>query len=680
MKIDFLKIKAGFLPPKGKKQGFDSYIASMERLVKEMIPEDLFETEIAPPHFLSYETYFQKLGESLPIVTWSSIDEAPCTLSTAILCSAEFTHGTGRFFCDMMARHLIPGKQIQITVIRSLNFRFIIHPKDHYFITEIYIGIENERDLYQIQSHLPRLAEEIRLTLLATQHARKLVLSKPLTLDEKRMVLIENLSSLVKRPEEEFDHSILEDTHHLLLKVTNKEKPGHVPDHLLPLIEEKPQAFDHNMFQEIQRLISMFGKEMISKRDVHHLYRVLSYLYLFQKVTTHKHKIDINERFVSVKVLRTTVKPDLPVLAILICINFLKETEALNDTELIQTIQNHLPESQIVEESLVKIKSDSDQIDTIYLEMKRNHQASFTQGEVKELKKKLPKEIHGLIRQTLAELPHDQNEEEVMRNILTLSKQIKTPQDASPAIIHFSSETDEAVTFTAILVCLHAPKNLSLYAAQTPYLKILSHQTKIAGILNKRHLQNAHILKLKLDKGPYFSLYEARKTILTFLKENFGPVRDFNSGMIVKQYENLSELKAHVPPTDLVEKYFYSLTPGYKQSLLPSETLKQHYEMLTQSLHASFEEHSYAFSSENTQDELLLMISSPHDDLIEQIKQETASLISSSTDLTISDITSNDIRALGLIFSAEDPNLRSEFFRQIASLIKSLDPQLTPAL
>ncbi|MCB1084216.1 MAG: hypothetical protein KDK61_07880, partial [Simkania sp.] len=91
MKIDFLKIKSGFHAPKGNKQGFDSYVSSIERLVKEMIPKDLFDTEVSPPHFLSYESYFQKLGESLPLIKWSSFEEAPCSISIAILCSAEYT-------------------------------------------------------------------------------------------------------------------------------------------------------------------------------------------------------------------------------------------------------------------------------------------------------------------------------------------------------------------------------------------------------------------------------------------------------------------------------------------------------------------------------------------------------------------------------------------------------------
>ncbi|CCB88946.1 hypothetical protein [Simkania negevensis] len=682
MKIDFLKIKSGFNAPKGNKQGFDSYVSSIEKLVKEMIPKDLFDTEVSPPHFLSYESYFQKLGESLPLIKWSSFEEAPCSISIAILCSAEYTHGTGRFFLDTMARSLIPGKQLPITAIRSLNFRFIIYPKDRYFITEIFIDIENERDLYQIRQALPRLAEEIRLTLLATQHARKIVLAKPLTMDEKRMVLLENLSSLVKRPDDQHDPNILEETHHLLLKVAHHETPSQIPDHLLPLIEERPQAFDHNMFQGIQSLILMFGENMISKRDVGHLYRTLSYLYLFRKNISHRLKIKENEHLISIKVLRTTITPKTPVLAVLICLNFKSEQENLDQKKLIQVIQSHLPYSRLVEDSLITSK-DKDRICMLYLEMVQEDGRPFAQAHVKELKKKLPKEIHSLYRFSEVHRTHDANEEEVVRNILTLSKELKTPQDPPPVIIHFASETEKIVTFTVILVCLNSKK---IYFENSPHMKVLSHQSKIAGILNKRHLQHAHVLELELEKESFtdengkFSLYEARKSILSYLKKSFGPMRDFNSGMIVKQYENLSKLKAIVLPTPLVEKFFYSIAPGYMQSLLSTETLKIHYEMLLKSLEVSFEKVPYHLFSDTTDEELLLMMSSPFDELIDQIKQETVSLLSSSTNLTTSDVSINGIRVLGLIFSVEDPSLRQEFLNQIISLIKSLDPGVASTL
>ncbi|MCB1084174.1 MAG: hypothetical protein KDK61_07670, partial [Simkania sp.] len=248
---------------------------------------------------------------------------------------------------------------------------------------------------------------------------------------------------------------------------------------------------------------------------------------------------------------------------------------------------------------------------------------------------------------------------------------------------HFASETEKIVTFTVILVCLNSKK---IYFENSPHMKVLSHQSKIAGILNKRHLQHAHVLELELEKESFtdengkFSLYEARKSILSYLKKSFGPLRDFNSGMIVKQYENLSKLKAIVLPTPLVEKFFYSIAPGYMQSLLSTETLKIHYEMLLKSLEVSVEKVPYHLFSDTTDEELLLMMSSPFDELIDQIKQETVSLLSSSTNLTTSDVSINGIRVLGLIFSVEDPSLRQEFLNQIISLIKSLDPGVASTL
>jgi hypothetical protein len=682
MKIDFLKIKSKFLPPKEHKESLDSYIASMEKLVKSLIPKALFESEISPPHFLSYQSYFQKLNQSLPIVKWTPLGTAPCSISIAILCSAEFTHGTGRFLSDTIARNLIPGKQIPITMIRSLNFSFIIQPKDRYFVTEIYVDVENERELHQATQTLPRLAEDLRLTLLAIQHARKLVLSKPLTLDEKRMLLLENLSSLVEKPKDHLDHHILEDTYHLLLRVAYAEKQDEIPDHLLPLIEKTPKSFDHNMFQTMQSLILAFGKEMISSRSLHHLYHTLSYLYLFRKVMSYRLKNRQNEHLISIKVLRTMVDPKTPVLAILICTNFLSDREELDQEQLVEVISSYLPRSHLVPRSLINFK-DENQMGLMYLEMAKDPPASFSQSEVRELKRKLPKKIHQLYHSPIVQRPHDHNEEEVTRNILKLCKELNTPEDPPPVIIHFSNETNTHLIFTVILVCLQSRPIQFMQASE---LKVLFHQSKIAGILGNRYLQNAHILEVQIDKSSSDQkkdeneLYQARKTILSYLKKHFGPVKDYNSGMIVKQYENLCALKKLVLPTPLVEKYFYSIKPGYMQSLLSVKTLKNLYDLVCQGFKASFSDSSYAFDSVETDEELLLMVSSPIDGFIDQIKREISSLFSSPANISISDVSMHGIRVLGCIFSVEDLSLRKDLSNQIQTFIKSLDPLLVSTL
>ena len=280
MKIDLLKIKSTFPPPKGNKQGFSSYIASMERLVKEIVPESIFELEEVS-HFIPTEACFQKLNEALPIIKISSADEAPCTLSICLLCTGDHTHGVGRFLYDRIARFLIPGKHLPLTVTRSLSFKFLIQPDLHFFITELYVEVESARDLKITQENFPILAEEIRLTTLGVIHARKVVLSKKMSIEEKGMVLLENLASLVKRPHQELHHTVFDDTHHVLIKAMQEKSPDKIHEHLLPFLEEKPQEFDSLLFKEIQNYLMIFDESFSKTRPLTHLNKVLSYLYLF---------------------------------------------------------------------------------------------------------------------------------------------------------------------------------------------------------------------------------------------------------------------------------------------------------------------------------------------------------------------------------------------------------------
>ncbi len=674
MKIDFLKIKPAFFPPKGNKQMLDAYVNPMERLIKEMIPKDLFQSELTPPYFLTYKSYFQKLTDSLPLVKWSSLDETPSTLSIAVLCSGYFTQGTGRFFCDIMARHLIPGKCLTIPLIRSLRFCFIIYPKQKFFITEIYINIENKKDLSCIQQNLPRLAKELRLTLLATQHTRKLVLSKSLTIDEKRMILFQNLSSLVDHPEEKLDPIILEDTYNLLLKFTKQEKPSQVPDHLLSL-EETPKAFDHDMLKKIQSFILMFGKSMIDQREPKHLYRILSYLYFFHKIiVVQRLKRNQSHPLIWVKTLQTKLNKKTPVLSILICLNFAREIHLIDDTLLIEKIQLLLPQSQLVENSFIKNQNDKERICVLYLEIKHKTETSFPKQTMKDFQKKLPKELHQFIYSSPPCSSYGHLEDEMMRTILTLSKKLRSLKTPPSVIIHFINETKDFLIFTAIVVSIDHSKKKTQFFKDTPYMKILSYQTKTVGIVDHRYIKNAHIIRMSFDinhnteqKKPS-SLYYARKIILDYLKGYFGSILDFNSDMAVKQYEKLLHLKKVIQPVPFVEQYFYSLAPGYMQCLLSIKTLTDLFNMILKSLETKIQDNSCYLSSKITPQELLLLTFSKSDRLIEKLKQEILNKIPPSITLTLSDLFVENKRLFSLIISTEDPLFKEDLMREINHL------------
>ena len=108
MKIDFFKIKAAS-PLKHSHPGFDSFVLSMEKLVRETIPESVIEMH-ETSHFIPVDSSFERLHQALPILNLSEEEDAPCTLSLTVLTREENTHGIGLFLCDMISQKLLPGK------------------------------------------------------------------------------------------------------------------------------------------------------------------------------------------------------------------------------------------------------------------------------------------------------------------------------------------------------------------------------------------------------------------------------------------------------------------------------------------------------------------------------------------------------------------------------------------
>jgi hypothetical protein len=653
MKIDLLKIKSNFPPPKDNKQGFASYIASIERLVKEIVPESIFELEEVS-HFIPTEACFQKLNSALPIITISSANEVPCTLSIRLLCSGEHTHGVGRFLCDRIARFLIPGKHLSLSVMRSLNFKFLIHPHSNYFIIELFIEAENTRDLKIIQENFPKIAEEIRLIILGVTHARKVVLSKGLSIEEKGMILLENLSSLVKRPHQELYHTIFDDTHHVLLKAMQEKSPDKIPDHLLPFLEEKPQEFDSLIFNEIQNYLMIFDESFSKTRPLTHLNKVLSYLYLFRKIIIHTILTKPQKRHISFKLQKTELKineSSVPILAFLIGVNLIEDHEVLEEEAVFKAIEEELPDIELIEDSLITKKQSKERVRLLYLEIQNTNKNPFTTEAVKLLKKKMAKKINECIQKTPAPRPSNYSEEETMRNILTLSNELKNPSDPPQVIIQFHNQFKTQLHFSVILARIQKSGSHYLTLPNTAQMLVGKLERKVCGILNKRHLKETYLFDVYV-KGVE-TIAEGREKLLDFLKKNLHELHDYNEGMITKQYETLAALKNllsdpfHDP---LIENYFYSITPTFMQSLIPPEVLKEHFSLLLNTLDNDFL-HEEGFIVSSTYDEYaFFMVCSTNAAFIDSLKELAYTFVPDPRELLSTYIKVFDLHALGFLF------------------------------
>ena len=145
------------------------------------------------------------------------------------------------------------------------------------------------------------------------------------------------------------------------------------------------------------------------------------------------------------------------------------------------------------------------------------------------------------------------NEEEVMRNILILTNQIKYVRDIPQVAITFDEQAYAHLYFTVILARLLKPESTSLadlFKKGNSIAEYLHDRTKVMGFVRKKYAKEATVFRLKLPKDGFLradhsiDLYKARQTVVGELLKVVGEIRDYNGGMISKQHELLSTIRS----------------------------------------------------------------------------------------------------------------------------------------
>ena len=125
---------------------------------------------------------------------------------------------------------------------------------------------------------------------------------------------------------------------------------------------------------------------------------------------------------------------------------------------------------------------------------------------LKDCASKLPRELSDRIENVIHSIFMPRNEEEIMRNIVILAKQLNFVQDIPQTIISFDNQTSKDISFNVIILRLLSGETTSLKElfSRTPTpLKFQNFEAKIVGTLRKKHLKEANVFTVKLDKKLY---------------------------------------------------------------------------------------------------------------------------------------------------------------------------------
>lgn len=582
------------------------------------------------------------VNQNIPLIGSSKKKELPFNFSFFLLCKKK--NHAPKFFNDIITKWLIPGKQLSPVFSIIADFKFE-ESHETYTVCHIQFLVHRELDYEMMSRNFEILIHEVRMGVTSTYHA----------------------------------HRVLE-----MRGLCGSEKIGLVQEEISQLIERFPQRFDYDMFEMMQHCFVVSREEFKLIRECRHLVRVISSLYLLRKNLALMVEKDPSRRqilFFCKKAILYLPLGTKQVLSLFVGLNFLRENEVFAKKHLLRAIQNLIPQIHPIEESYLEIQETDYSTHLFYLEIEKNDKEPFSLEEIKLLRKELPDCLKGRVEYLLRPVFMPRNEEEVMRNIIVLSQQLKYVKDLPQVIISFDEQTDRHLTFTVILVRVNNEQTRdyqTLVQQISSIYEVMVERERKVGMIRNKYNKQALVFRFKLPSSPFFreddslDLYLARKEVLLELQKAFGEVRDFNGGMISKQSEAFLSLKKllgslAVNHKLLLENFFHSIYPIEARSILNPKILKNLFLMMLSQQKNTNKKFSYVYESgEGCQ---LVLIDFYEVSLKQNLIEKVNQLQIVSRKLIQLHLQTVDAVILGLIHLEFDEDKRANFYSALQEIL-----------
>ncbi len=510
----------------------------------------------------------------LTVLPFVDMDVFPGEMHTcALFLICRFSPGVEKFFSEMLTRWLFPENRIASDFFLHTTFSFAQHPSEKFSFCEMRFSFSNEDDVEVVRKSFSQLASEIKLGAISPYQAHKILEHRGLFSSEKNSLIRERVASLIYR---------------------------------------RPEDFDYDIFGQMQHFFLSCREDFKQVREHAHLSRIVYVFYLFRKRLRKVTEKVPDKRHVSFKIGQIRLhRPFGPqkALSVFIGMNFLKKHELFEERHVLKALQEHLPDVVLVEGSLFVYLHKEEGIQVLYLEIQKQNGDPISSLEMQKLRKRFPLTLEHQVEKLMPTLFMPRNEEEVMKNIIRLSQELRYLKDIPQVFISFEEQTDVELTFTVVLLRVlleKSPALRDLFLKKSNRYVFIEDRVKNIGLMRGKYPKEATVFRMKLPKAHYVrsdhsvDLLKAREAVSLAILEAVGEFRDYNGGMIAKQAENLRALKALEIPSTVkeeveLEEFFHSIYPIEMRAVVDPFLLKVFYE-LWQEASLSEEEISLDFS------------------------------------------------------------------------------------
>lgn len=608
----------------------------------------LFDTEHVEPDQISFlwkqlcralpESFFfpdseegieKKLFPKLDCVAIPGRGSAVAYCSFWIL--AKYRPNAFKFFFEMITRWVIPGKRFDAVVVYAADFLLPDISLDRWTFCEVKIALHSQEEWEQIQKFFPALAVEIGFGMESELGAQRVLELKGCAYDEKTIA---------------------------------------VHEHILSLIARHPKVYDVGLLREMQHLLLASRDAFKGMREPRHLSRIISLQYLFRKMLQRFVEKNASRRFLHVKPFKSWIQGcggRQPVLAVLIGCNFFSEQELLREEQLFQCVQSILPSACLVPYSFFSHQFSEKNLGLFYLEIEKERGGEFHTSDMRKLKRELPFYLKTRTSCQLHDLFMPKNEEEVLRDLLALSEQLRSVQDIPQIMIQFDAQSHLHLHFTILFGRVMKKETASLFAQLQDLPKTILHtidRIKTVGLVRRKYPKEMAVVRLSLYKTDFLrpdqsvDLYKARETILEEWAHIFGEIRDYNGGMLSKEREVFCQIREELLKREefddwFLEKFFYSLTPSSVRSLVEPHAFADLFRLLLQGLKEYRQEEGMLLKRFSGDYNAYCVIVSENVYLREQIEKQLQSMMVSSKEFVFAYTTAYGLQCFGSICCAK---------------------------
>lgn len=341
--------------------------------------------------------------------------------------------------------------------------------------------------------------------------------------------------------------------------------------------------FENEIAKATLRFVSTCQHDFLHTHSHVYLSRLIGTLYFFEKELVKRIQAFPDSRHLLFRILKVpSSSSQQSQFGLIIATNLIQECEVFHQNHVLKAVRRIIPGIKEVPDSLYFFHDHKQSLVLLYIEIKKTRGKGFSLQEMKKLKELLLEELKLSVECLSHSLFFPRNEEEIYRNIVQLSRELKFTKDLPQVMISFQEQNGEWLRFTVIALRIFKPTSRpwqEMSIALPRSIRFTLEQVSKLGTLRKKHPKEAAVFTFEVEsslflrKNHSIDLRLAREYLARALKLMIGDFRDYNGGFLSKQNEQLEAIKTSLKEGErkqsfFVETLFYSLTPPLIQTVL----------------------------------------------------------------------------------------------------------------